>query len=194
MPAIITDQFRILNAETFVQSFTGIGTTTNYYYTFLAHPNPTNTTIENYGISAWNSNPPEPKDSFQQENLYFDSMLFLKRVNYNDVSKVIPRYDWESGIIYDMYRNNYNIKNPAPQTDSKTLYDSRYYTVNSEYKVYICLNNGANPEYPNGQRSLYEPNFIDINPQQAGDGTDGYLWKYLYSILPTEIIKFSTSN
>ena len=194
MPAIITDQFRILNAETFVQSFTGIGTTTNYYYTFLAHPNPTNTTIENYGISAWNSNPPEPKDSFQQENLYFDSMLFLKRVNYNDVSKVIPRYDWESGIIYDMYRNNYDINNSAPQTDSKTLYDSRYYTVNSEYKVYICLNNGANPEYPNGQRSLYEPNFIDINPQQAGDGTDGYLWKYLYSILPTEIIKFSTSN
>jgi hypothetical protein len=194
MPAIITDQFRILNAETFVKSFTGIGTTTNYYYTFLAHPNPTNTTIENYGISSWNSNPPEPRDSFQQENLYFDSMLFLKKVNYDDISRVIPRYDWESGIIYDMYRNNYDISNPAPQTDSKTLYDSRYYVVNSSYKVYICLNNGENPEYPKGQKSVNEPNFVDSNPQQAGDGTDGYLWKYLYTITPKEIIKFSTSN
>ena len=37
MPAVITDQFRISNAETFVQSFVGVGTTANYYYTFLAH-------------------------------------------------------------------------------------------------------------------------------------------------------------
>ena len=36
MPAIITDQYRILNAETFVDSFVGIGTTgKNNYYTFL---------------------------------------------------------------------------------------------------------------------------------------------------------------
>ena len=53
MPAIITDQFRILNAETFSQSFTGIGTTTNYYYTFLGHPQPTFTGITDYGDSDW---------------------------------------------------------------------------------------------------------------------------------------------
>lgn len=194
MPAIITDQFRILNAETFVQSFTGIGTTTNYYYTFLAHPNPSNTNIENYGSSTWISDPPEPKDSFQQENLYFDSMLFLKRVYFNDVSKIIPRYNWQLGVTYDMYRNNYDINNSAPQTNSKTLYDSKYYVVNSEYKVYICINNGANPEYPEGQKSISEPNFVDVNPQQAGDGSDGYLWKYLYTISPSDIIKFSTEN
>ena len=53
MPAIITDQFRILNAETFSQSFTGIGTTTNYYYTFLGHPQPTVTGITDYGDPLW---------------------------------------------------------------------------------------------------------------------------------------------
>ena len=43
MPAIITDQYRILNAETFVDSFVGIGTTgNNNYYSFLGHPNPKN--------------------------------------------------------------------------------------------------------------------------------------------------------
>ena len=43
MPAIITDQYRILNAETFVDSFVGIGTTgKNNYYTFIGHPKPGN--------------------------------------------------------------------------------------------------------------------------------------------------------
>ena len=64
MPAIITDQFRILNAETFAKSFTGIGTTTNYYYTFLGHPNPTFTSITDYGDANWGSinGTPAPKD------------------------------------------------------------------------------------------------------------------------------------
>ena len=60
MPAIITDQFRILNAETFVKSFVGIGTTSNTYYTFLGHPNPTNNNVENYGSTDWSKAPPAP--------------------------------------------------------------------------------------------------------------------------------------
>ena len=192
MPAIITDQFRILNAETFVQSFTGTGISTNYYYTFLAHPNPTNIDIENYGTLDWQSSPPEPKDSFKNENSYFDSMLFLKKITSSDVARVIPRITWQSGISYDMYRNNYSIDLPSPQSNAKTLYESKFYVVNSEYKVYICLNNASTPEYPNGQKSLYEPNFVDINPQAAGD--DGYLWKYLYTISPADILKFTTES
>lgn len=194
MPAIITDQFRILNAETFTKSFVGIGSTTNTYYTFLAHPNPTNTTIENYGQNTWSTDPPEPRDSFLQENLYHDTMLFLKKINDSDVARIVPRYNWESGVVYDMYRNNYDIINPAPQTDSKTLYESKYFIVNSEYKVYICLNNGANPEFPKGRKTLFEPNFVDVNPQLAGDGSDGYLWKYLFSIAPSDIVKYTTEN
>ena len=116
MPAIITDQFRILNAETFSKSLTGIGTTANYYYTFLGHPDPSNTDIGNYGTNDWSTNPPEPKDSFEQEDSYHDSMLFLKRVTTNDVARVVPRIDWTSGITYDMYRNNYDVYNAAPQT------------------------------------------------------------------------------
>jgi hypothetical protein len=194
MPAIITDQFRILNAETFAKSLTGIGTTSNYYYTFLAHPNPTNVSIEDYGDSNWSSEPPEPKDSFEQEDRYHDSMLFLKRVTTNDIARVLPRIDWTSGITYDMYRNDYDINNEAPQTSSKTLYESRFYVVNSEFKVYICLNNGANPDNPSGQKSLIEPNFVDTIPQVAGNGSDGYLWKYLYTIAPADIIKFATEK
>ena len=196
MPAIITDQFRILNAETFSQSFTGIGTTTNYYYTFLGHPQPTFTGITDYGDSNWgtvNGTPP-PKDSFQQENLYHDSMLFLKRVTASDVRRVVRRYNWELGITYDMYKNNYDIDNKSPQSSATTLYGSKFFIVNSEFKVYACLNNGANPEFPKGQKSLAEPNFVDVTPQAAGTGSDGYLWKYLYTISPSDVVKFATDS
>ena len=191
MPAIITDQFRILNAETFVQSLTGIGTTANYYYTFLGHPNPRNVEIDNYGATDWIINPPDPKDSFEQENTYHDSMLFLKRVNSSDVSRIIPRYDWSTGVTYDMYRNNYDINNGAPQSNSKTLYGAKYVVVNSEFKVYICLNNGSEPGNTAGKPSLVEPNFVSTDPQSQ---TDGYLWKYLYTITPADVIKFSTEK
>ena len=192
MPAIITDQFRILNAETFAKSLTGIGTTAVNYYTFLGHPNPTNVSIEEYGDPDWGSpnKTPEPRDSFQQEDRYHDSMLFLKKVNKGDIARVVRRINWTSGTIYDMYRNDYNIQKGAPQSNSKTLYDANYYVVNSEYKVYMCINNGENPDNPDGQKSLVEPNFVDKNVQTIG----AYTWKYMYSIPPADIIKFVTED
>ena len=162
MPAVITDQFRISNAETFVQSFVGVGTTANYYYTFLAHPNPQGlyNEVENYGTDTWNTIPPSPKDSFEQEYSYHDSMLFLKKVGVEDVTRIIPRYDWQNGSTYDMYKHNYDINNPTSQLNSKTLYEGKYVVVNSEYKVYLCINNGSDPENEKGKKSLVEPNFV----------------------------------
>jgi len=195
MPAIITDQFRILNAETFINSFVGVGTTANYYYTFLGHPNPKQVDVPGYTDIDWNEVVPEPRDSFEQENSYHDSMLFLKKITSNDVTRVIPRYDWQSGSTYDMYRNDYNIDKPSNQLNAKTLYESKFIVVNSEYKVYMCLNNGSDPNNLNGKKSLVEPNFVSSTPQAASNtATDDYLWQYLFTISPADIIKFATEN
>ena len=49
MSAIITDQFRILNANNFVES---VENTTNSYYVFSGLPNPAGTaTLVGYGLS-----------------------------------------------------------------------------------------------------------------------------------------------
>ena len=201
MPAIITDQYRILNAETFIDSFVGIGTTgNNNYYTFLAHPNPKNVGVKNYGFADWGSPVPNPVDSFSQESFYYDSMLFLKKVTSDDVRRVIPRLNWQTGTIYDMYRNNYSGKNDyidenlTPQTKSTSLYSSNYYVVTSEFRVYLCINNGSDPDNPNGKKSIAEPTHTNTAPQDAGDGSDGYKWKYLYSISPSDIVKFVTEK
>ena len=201
MPAIITDQYRILNAETFIDSFVGIGASgKNNYYTFLAHPNPKNIEVKNYGDQNWPSQVPTPVDSFAQENFYYDSMLFLKKVTSNDVRRIVPRKNWQTGTVYEMYRNNYSAQNGytpqnlTPNSQSTSLYDSTYYVVNSEFNVYICINNGATADNPKGQKSLFEPLHVSNSPQAAGNGSDGYLWKYLFSITPADIVKFVTSK
>ena len=195
MPAIITDQYRILNAETFIDSFVGIGTTgKNNYYTFLGHPDPTNLTDAiGYGDASWGTEPPNPVDNFDQENRYHDSMLFLKKITSSDVRRVIPRINWQSGTVYEMYRNNYSATNRTPQTSNSSLYGSNYYIVTSEFKVYLCINNGSSPTNPNGTTSKVEPTHTSTTvPEQ--DTTDDYQWKYLYTISPSDIVKFVTSS
>jgi len=195
MPAIITDQYRILNAETFVDSFVGIGTTgNNNYYTFLGHPNPTYIGVSNYGTTDWGTPVPNPIDNFSQESFYYDSMLFLKKVTSNDVRRVVPRIDWQSGTVYEMFRSNYSATNLTPQSKSTTLYGASYYVVTSEFKVYLCINNGTDPTNPRGQGSQFEPIHTNTAPDIAGNGSDGYLWKYLYTIAPSDIVKFVTST
>lgn len=191
MSAIISDQFRILNAETFVKSFTGIGTTSNVYYTFIGLPNSTDVATGS-GTTDWNTNVPDPKDMFKEQNDYFDTMIALKKVTTQDVRRMVRKVNWNAGVKYDMYRHDYSSSNLAKVTSATNLYDANYYVVNEDFKVYICLNNGTDPENPKGRPSLDQPKFTDLEPRAAGSSGDGYLWKYLYTISPSDIIKFDS--
>jgi hypothetical protein len=93
-----------------------------------------------------------------------------------------------------MYRHDYSISNTAKITEATSLYSSSYYVLNSDYKVYICLQNGMTPENPTGRPSLDEPTFTDLEPRAAGSSGDGYIWKYLYTIKPADIIKFESTE
>jgi hypothetical protein len=67
--------------------------------------------------------------------------------------------------------------------------------MNSDYRVYICLFNGTDPENNFvGGPSLDEPTFTDLEPREAGSSGDGYIWKYLYTISPSQAIKFDSTN
>ena len=188
MPAIISDQFRILNAANFVA---GVADTTQSYYTFLGLPNSGDVGL-GYGTTDWNSNTPAPKDGFKESNDDYDTMIALKKLGTNDVKRMVRKYSWTAGTVYEMYKHNYTRENLSPQTASTNLYDAKYYVVNSQFKVYICINNGQNPTNPLGKQSLDEPTFTDLEPKAAGTSGDGYLWKYLYTISPSDIIKFDS--
>jgi hypothetical protein len=195
MAAIVSDQFRILNASNFVDS---ISNTANSYYVFLGLPNPgTNPTTVGFGRSStWNTSgqTPQPVDNIDFQNHYHDTMIFGKKVTSLSVRRLIRRIDWAAGTKYEMYRHDYSISRPSPITNASRLYDANYYVINSQYKVYICIDNGSSGINTTGNSSQDEPTFTDLEPSKAGESGDGYLWKYLFTVSPSDIIKFDSTD
>jgi hypothetical protein len=186
MPAIITDKFRILNASSFVDS---VADSSNSYYVFVGLSNPSSV---GFGRSdTWDTNPPNPIDNFDYSNHYKNTILYGKKITSANIRRVIKRIDWISGQIYEMYRPDYSVLNPSPTTGSIRLYDANYYVLNSDYRVYICIDNGSSGDKPTGNASQIEPTFTDLEPTKLDDG---YVWKYLYTIPPSDIIKFDSTE
>ena len=185
MAAIITDQIRILNAKNFVA---GVSTSTNSYYSFVGLTDPT--AIQ----SDWDNDPPSPIDNFTNHNDFWDTAIALKKINASDVKQVVKKNSWTSGTTYDYYRHDYSITNPPKHAQGTSLYSSNYFVLNSDFRVYICLKNGTSPEQPDGKPSLDEPTFTDLEPKAAGTSGDGYIWKYLYTIKPSELVKFDSTE
>ena len=189
MSAIVTDQFRILNASNFVDS---VESTSNSYYITVGLPNPT---IVGYGRTvAWNTNPPSPIDSVAYNNHAGDVVLYGKKITSANVRRLVRRIDWVAGTRYEMYRDDYSITSPAPITNASRLYDANYYVMNEDYRVYICIENGSSGSNPKGNVSQDQPKFTDLEPTRAGDSGDGYIWKYLFTIPPSDIIKFDSTE
>ena len=186
MAAIITDQLRILNAKNFIA---GVQTSTNSYYAFIGLPNPADVQ------SDWDVSPPTPNDSLNNTNEDWDTMLAVKKVNTADSSQVVNKNTWASGVTYDMWRNDITIDNQSQPSGVSDIYSAKYYVMNSDYRVYVCLFNNSKPENNfRGGPSLDEPTFTDLEPRAAGPSGDGYIWKYLYTIKPSQAIKFDSTN
>ena len=189
MAAIVTDQFRISNAKNFIDSVT-IGN--DSYYVFLGLDNPTSV---GFGRTTdWDNNIPNPTDNLEYSSHYRDTSLFGKKITSANIRRLIRRVTWTSNTSYEMYRHDYSIQNPTPNSNSSRLYDSNYYVINRDFRVYICIDNGSSETTPKGTKSQDEPTFTDLDPSAAGTSGDGYIWKYLFSVSPSDIIKFDSTE
>ena len=189
MAAIVTDQFRILNASNFINSVTGGN---DSYYVFLGLDNPAQV---GFGRTTdWNTNIPNPTDNFEYSSHYRDTSLFGKKITSSNIRRLIRKITWTSNTSYEMYRHDYSIQNPTPNSNSSRLYDSNYYVINSDFRVYICIDNGSSGSNLKGGKSQDEPTFTDLEPSAAGVSGDGYIWKYLFSVSPSDIIKFDSTE
>ena len=189
MSAIVTDQFRILNANNFVES---VESANNSYYVFLGLPN---AEAVGYGRSDnWDENTPAPVDSFSSNKHAGDTIIFGKKITSANIRRIVRRLDWTSGTRYEIYRNDYSAENTSPLTSASRLYSSNYFVMNSDYRVYICIENGSSGSNPKGNVSQDEPTFTDLEPSRAGESGDGYIWKYLFTVPPSDIIKFDSTE
>ena len=189
MAALITDDFRLFNADNFIESVTDPN---NSYYIFVGLPNPVG---DEYGRSPdWNDDPLSPIDNFSYINHCYDTMMYGRRITPGNIRRVIRRIDWNKGTRYEQYRDDYSVNNVSPNTGSTRLYDANYYVINSEFRVYVCLSNGSSGDNPKGNGSEDEPNFVDTEPSKAGSSGDGYIWKYLFTVSPADVIKFDSTE
>ena len=192
MAAIITNKFRIHNAEQFSESFSEA--TPNVYYMGIGRPQAFGTLTRgdsrttNEGTDA---SPLTPVDSVQDEFFYFDDLLAAKKVTSSDVSYVIPRRNWTTGTVYDYYRHDYGNRITGTTTTqtadsgASVLYDATFYVMNSNFDVYKCLDNNG------GANSTIEPTGTLTTIYSLGDG---YKWKYMYSLTASEQTNFLSTD
>ena len=190
MAAIVTDQFRILNASNFVDT---VNNSTNSYYVVLGLANPA-LSVGFGRTTAWNTDTPSPIDNINYTNHTGDTQIFGKKVTGANVRRLITRRNWTQGTRYEMYRHDYSVESPSPVTNSTRLYNANYYVMNKNFDVYICIDNGSSGVNVNGNASQDEPLFTDLEPSRAGESGDGYIWKYLFTVPPSDIIKFDSTE
>lgn len=213
MPSLVTDNFRVFAAEQFMESleepYNSSGTaeeddtTAAYNYrskVYLFTGRSQDWTLEKYDPKRYNGatgvsefEPPAPYDSFNDMNEIYDDMISLKRVTRSDLSQVIRRNTWTSGVKYDMYRNDYT-PDKLSLNGQSSLYDAQFYVINSNYQVYKCIYNGTSPSDPDGRESTEEPTGTSTAIIESTVGGDGYRWKYMYTINISDYIRFVSSD
>ena len=165
MSKIFTNRFKINAISALIQSQPA-------YFIFVGRHTP----YDNESI------PPTLVDNIQTTYVdVYDQMLFAKAVEQTDVSFMVPRVDWTYGTVYNQYDHQ-----------STALYDTSFYVSvdsGSGYDIFKCLSNAG------GIASTTAP---DLAQTSASDDvyetSDGYQWKYMYSITNAEFDKFATAD
>lgn len=140
-----------------------ISANTDQYYMFASHP------------TAWPNEkfPPAPFESID-DSVYATqaNMLFGKRIFEKDLLPSTKRYNWTPDVVYDQY-SNLDIN----------IFDKRFYVITDEKKVYKVLSNAVN------KPSKVKP---VLTQNTAFKTSDGYVWKYMYSVNDTQMKDFAT--
>tara|TARA_Y100000996_G_scaffold414525_1_gene405668 strand:- start:20387 stop:22333 length:1947 start_codon:yes stop_codon:yes gene_type:complete len=193
MPSIVTNNFRIHNAKQFLRSLSygdsawaksveGPFTTESFLYLFIGKARPWEDTHTGFS----DSNIPNPDGTVQEaEYEVWRDMLAVQKVANTDISFAAKRVNWTSGTVYEMYDDK-------DATIVSGTGNGHYILTASgtEYNVFKCIHrdNAAH-------MSTVEPS----KPSSATayltqTTTDGYVWKYMYSIPSSIATKFMTTN
>lgn len=136
------------------------------------------------GVDPWtdDNNPPTPTQDQKYIKQTLKNMFVAKKLNASDLSPVIQRVDWVYDSVYDHYSDDIDIL----QLDANGLLVHTFYVKNKYDQVFKCLWNN------NDQPSLIEPYFEPgtYNTNNIFQSTDGYKWKYMYTVDTGLKVKF----
>ena len=193
MPAIITNKFRLNNAEQFQESFSESAATV--YYLGIGR-------AQNFGTitrpdartdyEGTETAPSTPGDSVLNEFKNFDDLLAAKKITGSDISFCIPRRNWTTGTTYDIYRHDYEefitgstTTRQTANSGATTVFDSTFYVLTADRNVYKCLDNDGDTA------STVEPTGTGTSIITTGDG---YKWKYMYTLSAAQQANFLSTD
>ena len=136
----------------------------NVFYCFLAKPLP------------WddNENPPVPATDLKSIKQVYKNMFIAKKIKTSDISPVIQRVDWTSGIVYNYFQDDVDMF----AKDVNSYITQVFYVKNKYDQVFKCLWN--NNDEPSTVEPYFEPGTYTAN--KMFQGQDGYKWKFMYTI------------
>lgn len=189
MPSLFTRNFGIFNATTF-EYFVSTGL--SKLYITLGRPQEWSNTAD-YAL-AGNDAVVTPVDTSNTYYGVWNDMIGMKRVTSADINLVIPRVDWVANTRYVEYTQDAQIF--ARANSSNIAYDNKFYVRNTRDQIFKCLFNNANS---GGVAALStQMPQIDVGGQLPEnpyiETSDGYRWKYMYTIPYGLKQKFFTSD
>ena len=166
MAAIVSSNFRSLNAQNFKEDVTATGSNV---YIGLGKPSAWTTSTG----TITDSTPPLPSDDIDDLNVARKQLLGIKKIADDDISHVCPRHDWTSGRTYVAWDSN-----------DPDIFEKAFYVLTADFKVYKCL-------YSPGTAVSDVPTSTAAAPFSTADN---YVWKYMYTILAADSEKFLTTS
>ena len=138
-------------------------------------------------VDPWPSDtaPPIPTQDQKYIKSVFKNTFVAKKVTSNDLSPVITRIDWTANTVYAYYQDDINMF--EKDVDGYPVYE--FYAKNTYDQVFKCLwnnNGGMSTQMPYFQPGTYGTDNIF-------QSTDGYKWKYMYTISSGLKVKFMDS-
>lgn len=133
------------------------------------------------------ANPPTPQDSIGYGYETKAESLAFKKINYADMTLAIPRINWTSGRVYTMYEHD------SPEEIIPNGYVIT--ETSNQYNVYKCINNQRFVDDATtgiAVASTVKPTTLSTTDFERT--SDGYIWKYMYSIKLADALKFLTKD
>ena len=133
--------------------------------------------IGNHLPYANENNPDSLGDSIQEEKQIWKNIYAAKKISGSDIEFVIPRVNWTANTKYNNYDDKINFSDLLSSNTTMNL--KPMYIFTTERNVYKCLSNNASAN------STVEPTG-DYSTSNGNIATsDGYIWKYMYNVKPS---------
>lgn len=188
MSSIITNAMRLENLKAMQAAIAD--TVNNSFYLCFGRPR------------EWDDDavPPAPIDSEKITREFWDDAMFGKKVATTNTRQGILLRRWQSGQFYDMYRDDYDgtiatktLAGGVRYPLARDLFDTYFYVINpANLNVYKCLYNRDNTT--NEIVASTDNSFLTDTSGNVVSTTDGYLWKYMYTVTAGDAALFNTPN